>query len=83
MVRVSDEMIPPPEIVPGFMHEQVEAAMAKRTPITWEFIRARNIFGGPLPAHLLEKLPVKRKENFRERLMSFLRRQLFDYLGRK
>ena len=47
------------------------------------FIRARNIFGGPLPAHLLEKLPVKRKENFRERLMSLLRRQLFDYLGRK
>ena len=37
---------PPPEIVPGFTHEQVEAAMAKRTPITWEFIRARNIFGG-------------------------------------
>ena len=74
---------PPPEIVPGFMHEQVEAAMARRTPITWEFIRARNIFGGPLPAHLLEKLPVKRKENFQERLMSFLRRQLFDYLGRK
>jgi tRNA(adenine34) deaminase len=26
---------PPPEIVPGFMHEQVEAAMARRTPITW------------------------------------------------
>ena len=74
---------PPPEIVPGFMHEQVEAAMARRTPITWEFIRARNIFGGPLPAHLLEKLPVKRKENFQERLMSFLRRRLFDYLGRK
>jgi hypothetical protein len=60
---------PPPEIVPGFMHEQVEAAMARRTPITWEFIRARNIFGGPLPAHLLEKLPVKRKENLQERLL--------------
>ena len=71
---------PPPEIVPGFMHEQVEAAMARRTPITWEFIRARNIFGGPLPAHLLEKLPLKRKDSFQERLMSFLRRQLFDYL---
>jgi tRNA(adenine34) deaminase len=26
---------PSPEIVPGFMHEQVEAAMARRTPITW------------------------------------------------
>jgi hypothetical protein len=33
------------------VHEQVEAAMARRTPITWEFIWARNIFGGPLPAH--------------------------------
>jgi len=36
-----------------------------------------------MPAHLLEKLPVKRKDSFQERLMSFLRRQLFDYLGRK
>lgn len=74
---------PPPEIVPGFMQKQVEAAIARRTPIAWEFIRARNVFGGPLPAHLLEKLPVTRKGSLQERLMSFLRRQLFDYFGRK
>jgi tRNA(adenine34) deaminase len=72
---------PPPEIVTGFMHEQVEAAMARRTPITWEFIRARNIFCGPLPAHLLEKLLVKRKDSFQERLMSFLRRPAIRLFG--
>lgn len=46
---------PPPDIVAGFMRQQAEAAIARRTPIAWDFIRARNIFGGPLPAHLLEE----------------------------
>ena len=43
---------PPPEIVPGFMREQIESAIARRTPLAWEIIRARNIFGGPLPAQI-------------------------------
>jgi len=74
---------PPPEIVAGFMREQAEAAIARRTPIAWDFIRARNIFGGPLPAHLLEELSVRRKVSLQDRLMSFLRRQVFDRLGRR
>jgi tRNA(adenine34) deaminase len=73
---------PPPEIIPGFM-QRIEAAIGRRTPIAWEFIRSRHIFGGPLPAHLLQELPAKRPANFRERLKSLLRRRLFDYWGRK
>jgi tRNA(adenine34) deaminase len=74
---------PPPEIVAGFMREQAEAAIASRTPIAWDFIRARNIFGGPLPAHLLEELSVRHEVSLQDRWMSFLRRQIFDRLGRR
>jgi tRNA(adenine34) deaminase len=73
---------PPPEIVSGFMREPIEAAIASRFPLAWDFIRVRNIFGGPLPPHVLAapKLP---QATARDRVMSFLRRHLFDHLGRR
>jgi tRNA(adenine34) deaminase len=74
---------PPPEIVSGFMRDQIEAAIARRTPLAWEFIRARNIFGGPMPAEILTQLKAPRGRGFRQRLMSILRPRLFDYFGRK
>jgi tRNA(adenine34) deaminase len=74
---------PPPEIVSGFMREQIESAIAGRTPLAWEFIRARNIFGGPLPTHILPQSKGQRGRNFRQQLMSVLRPWLFDYFGRK
>jgi len=74
---------PPPEIVCGFMREQIESAIARRTPIAWEFIRARNIFGGPLPAQIALHTKAGRSGGFRKRLMSILRQRLFDYFGRK
>ena len=40
-------LAPPPQIVPGFMREQIESAIASGAPLAWEGIRARNIFGGP------------------------------------
>jgi len=69
----------PPEIVEGFMSEQIEATIASRYPLAWEFIRVRNIFGGPLPSHVV----LGREKRRRERLMSVMRRGLFDYFGRK
>jgi hypothetical protein len=74
---------PPPEIVPGFMREQIESAIARRTPLAWEFIRARNIFGGPLPAQIPTETKAHRSRGFGQQLMSILRRGLFDYFGRK
>ncbi len=74
---------PPPEIVGGFMVDEIEAAIAKRSPLVWDFIRARNIFGGPLPSRVLQQSPVRPRNHFRDRVMSFLRRHLFDYFGRK
>jgi len=74
---------PPPQIVPGFMREQVEAAIAHRMPIIWEFMRARNIFGGPLPPKILALTAAHHAPNIQQRLMSLLRRRLFDYFGHK
>jgi tRNA(adenine34) deaminase len=80
---VPEVFAPPPEIVPGFMREHIESAIASRAPLAWEVIRARNIFGGPLPAETLTRATRQRSRGFRQQFMSFLRRRLFDYFGRK
>ena len=80
---VPEVFAPPPEIVTGFMREQIESAIAHRVPLAWDFIRARNIFGGPLPAKILTDEADHRNRGFRQPLMSFLRRRVFDYFGRK
>jgi len=64
------------------MRDQIESAIAGRTPLAWEFIRARNIFGGPLPAQII-LTQSKAHRSFRQQLMSILRPWLFDYFGRK
>jgi len=73
---------PPPEIVSGFMREEIESAIARRVPLAWEFIRARNIFGGPVPAQIVTPEIAQRRGGFRQHAMSFLRRWVFDYFGR-
>ena len=80
---VPEVFAPPPQIVPGYMREQIEAAIARGAPLAWEVIRARNIFGGPLPAQTLTRVTTQRSGGFRQQLMSFLRRWVFDYFGRK
>jgi hypothetical protein len=74
---------PPPEIAAGFMCEQIESAIARRARLAWEFIRTRNIFGGPLPPQFLSQSIAQRSRSFRQQLMSTLRPWLFDHFGRK
>lgn len=81
--KLPEVFAPPPEIVPGLMREQIEAAIARRYPLMWEFIRARNIFGGPLPSQLLTPAPKIDRAKIRDRVMMFLRRRVFDYFGRR
>jgi len=85
--RLSDTLpevfAPPPEIVPGFMREKIEVAMARRNPLMWDFIRARNIFGGPLPSNLLIATTIRRRARIKDLVMAFLRRHVFDYFGRR
>jgi tRNA(adenine34) deaminase len=80
---VPEVFAPPPQIVPGFMREQIESAIARRAPLSWEVIRARNIFGGPLPAQILTLATAQHSHTFKQQLMTLLRRCLFDYFGRK
>jgi tRNA(adenine34) deaminase len=81
--RLPEVFAPPPEIVAGFMSKQIEAAIASRYPVAWEFIRARKMFGGPLPSHVFQSTETGRKERLRDTAMSMLRRGIFDYFGRK
>jgi len=81
--RLPEVFASPPDIIAGFMQGELEAAIAHRYPLAWEFIRIRNVFGGPLPAHLLRSTGAPRQVRIREHAMSFLRRRLFDYFGRK
>ncbi len=75
---------PPPEIVPGFMREEAEAALERWDPVAWRFIRARNVFGGPLPPDVLARAHnVPRRSGLHARVMAFLRRTFFDHFGRK
>ncbi len=71
----------PPEIMPGFLREQIESALAHRHPLMWDVIRLRNMFGGPLPPHVLTPMTSGHKSH--DVVMSFLRRHVFDYFGRR
>src|SRR6516164_11509785 len=73
---------PPPEIVPGFMREDAEAALARRSPLVWEFIRSRKIFGGPLPTSIFTRVDVPPRAGLGRKVMAFLRRRLVDKFGR-
>jgi tRNA(adenine34) deaminase len=62
--RLPEVFAPPPEIVAGFMREQIEAAIAARHPLAWEFIRARKMYGGPLPLTRLSRNESDKKNGF-------------------
>jgi tRNA(adenine34) deaminase len=81
--KLPEVFAPPPQIVPGFMRQQIEAAIARRAPLAWEVIRARNIFGGPLPEETLMRTAAPSDRGLGQRLMTVLRRRLFDYFGRR
>lgn len=80
--RLPEVFARPPEILPGFMREELESAMARFAPLAWDFIRTRNIFGGPLPPHVLPAAPPPPRGTFGGSVMAFLRRHVFDYFGR-
>lgn len=81
--RLPEVFAPPPEIVPGFMREEVEYAIARRAPIAWNFLSGRNIFGGPVPTSVLATAAKHRRATITDRAMAFLRLHLFDRFGRK
>lgn len=71
---------PPPEIVSGYMMQEVEQALIEWSPLIARVIRHRGLFGSAPRVHA-EGLSVQAARQ-RSWLLRFLRRNLFDRFGR-
>jgi tRNA(adenine34) deaminase len=71
---------PPPEVVSGYMENEVEQALIEWNPLVARIIKHRHLFGSA-PRIQTEIMP--RPVGARERLFGFLRRNFFDYFGRR
>ncbi len=72
---------PPPEIVSGYMAEEAEQALIKWNPLIAEIIKKRGLFGAA-PRIITDVLQF-RPFSIRNRVLRFLRRNVFDYFGRR
>jgi len=71
---------PPPEIVSGYMEKEVEQALIEWNPLVARIIKHRHLFGSAPRIHTdIRPRPV----GARERVFWFLRRNFFDYFGRR
>jgi tRNA(adenine34) deaminase len=70
---------PPPKIISGFMATEAEQAMADCSPLTAGILKQRGLFVAR-PATTITPAPAN---GFHGRLLQFLRRNLFDYFGRR
>jgi tRNA(adenine34) deaminase len=78
-----DVFAPPPEIVAGFMAQEAERALTEWNPLIAEVIKRRGLFGAPprMIAESAQNRPVSLLQ-LRERMLRFLRRNVFDHFGR-
>lgn len=72
---------PPPEIVCGFMAEEVERALLEWNPLIGTIMMRRGLFGSA--PRVLTQVPQTRPAARRSRVLGILRRNLFDYFGRR
>jgi tRNA(adenine34) deaminase len=74
---------PPPEIIAGFMAQEVERALLKWNPLVFGVILERGLFvAGPLET-VRTRAPISGpKRKLMRRMMKFLRGAVFDRFGR-
>ena len=74
---------PPPVIISGYMAEEAEKALIEWNPLIGSIIRQR-LFGSA-PRVMTEVLQdcLAQPPGLRSRVIGFLRRNLFDYFGRR
>ncbi len=81
---MSEVFAPPPAVVPDFMAEEVEKALTAADPLVWGIVKMRGLFGaagaGPVQAQVDPPGAWRRLQG---RAMAFLRRNFFDYFGRR
>jgi tRNA(adenine34) deaminase len=72
---------PPPEIVSGYMEQEVEQALIEWNPLIARVIRHRGLFGSAPRVHT-ELLSAQPRQH-QSWLLRFLRRHFFDRFGRR
>jgi tRNA(adenine34) deaminase len=74
---------PPPEIIAGFMTQEVDRALLKWNPLVWGVIRERHLFvAGPLETVHSRQPETEPQWKLSRLLLAFLRRTVFDRFGR-
>jgi len=78
-----DVFAPPPEIISGFMAKEAEQALIEWNPLIADVIKRRGLFSGA--PQVIRRGPdgVNHPSSLRERVLRFLRRNFFDYFGRR
>jgi tRNA(adenine34) deaminase len=75
---------PPPEIVAGFMAEEAQQALIEWNPLIAEVIKRRGLFGAAPRVFLGQQQDqLVSPVGPRERILRFLRRNFYDYFGRR
>jgi tRNA(adenine34) deaminase len=74
---------PPPEIIAGFMAQEVDQALLKWNPLVWGVIMKRGLFVAGAPEVVRPRQPpAGPQKQLARRLLTFLRRTVFDRFGR-
>ncbi len=71
---------PPPEIVGGFMQEESQQALIEWNPLIATIMKERGLFG--VAPRVFAMAPAGQR-GMGERVMGFLRREVFDRFGRR
>ncbi len=82
--RIPEVLAPPPVIVSGYMAEEAEKALVEWNPMIARIIAARGLFGtAPRVMAKHTQYAPNRASKVHHRVLGFLRRNLFDYFGRR
>lgn len=80
---IPEVFAPPPKIVSGYMAEEAERALIEWNPIIARIIRARGLFGTAPRVIVKDVEAGPNRASLQNRLLRFLRRNVFDYFGRR
>lgn len=72
----------PPEIIGGYMAKDVERALLRASPVVFGVIIERGLFTVGPPEAALARRDPNAEQRLLQRLMTFLRRAVFDRFGR-
>jgi tRNA(adenine34) deaminase len=73
---------PPPDILSGCLHHEVQRVFQKRNPFIWEFVKARKIFVGGSSDDRAGTLNTKMAVGLGARLSTWARASVVDRLWR-